>query len=361
MSEGVRLRHRLGGFELDAAFAFGDRPGVTALFGRSGSGKSTVINAIAGLLTPEFGRISLAGKTLLDTEAKIDVPARARGIGVVFQDSRLFPHLTVQGNLLYGWERTRHRINGDGIDSVTALLGLDRLLDRRPRTLSGGEKSRVALGRALLMNPRALLLDEPLAALDAPRKAEILPYLETLARETKIPVLYVSHSLDEVVRLADRMVLIDHGRIIAEGSLFDVTQRLDLIAGSELLPGAVLEARITGHDEAHGLTELSLEDEILVVPRIAKPIGEPVRVRIDAADVMLALSRPDAVSANNILPAVVTAIKEAGDHADVQLALREARLIARITKRSLERLALRPDLPVFAIIKSVTVGGREHA
>ena len=218
----------------------------------------------------------------------------------------------------------------------------------------------MALGRALLMNPRALLLDEPLAALDAPRKAEILPYLDRLVRETKIPMLYVSHSLDEVARLADRMVLIDKGRVIAQGSLFEVTQRLDLIAGNELLPGAVLEARVAGHDEPHGLTELILSGERLVVPRIDRPVGDAVRIRIDAPDVMLALSRPEGVSANNILPATVAAIEETGAHADVQLALGQARLIARITRRSLERMGLKPGVPVFAVIKSVTVGGREH-
>ena len=258
MGDHVELRHTLGAFRLDAAFEFGDRAGVTALFGPSGSGKSTVINAIAGLIRPEFGRVVLGGETLLDTDRGVCVPAHARRVGVVFQDTRLFPHLTVKANLLYGWQRASAKADTRGIDAVIALLALDQLLDRRPRTLSGGEKSRVALGRALLMNPRALLLDEPLAALDAARKAEILPYLDRLVRETKIPMLYVSHSLDEVARLADRMVLIDKGRVIAQGSLFEVTQRLDLIAGNELLPGAVLEARVAGHDEPHGLTELIL-------------------------------------------------------------------------------------------------------
>jgi len=357
----VQLRHKLGAFELDAAFEFGGRPGVTALFGPSGAGKSTIINAIAGLVQPAFGRILLDGETLLDTDRGVSVPARLRRIGVVFQDTRLFPHFSVRANLLYGWRRTREKAAAQSIDSVIALLALEGLLERRPRTLSGGEKSRVALGRALLMNPRALLLDEPLAALDAALKAEILPYLERLVRETRIPLLYVSHSLDEVARLADRMVVIDKGRVVAEGSVFEVTQRLDLIAGRELLPGAVLEALIAGHDEAHGLTELALAGEILVVPHIAKAKGETVRVRIDAPDVMLALSRPEGVSANNIIPATIAAIEEAGAHADVQLSLRDARLVARITRRSLERLALKPGLAVFAVIKSVTVGGREHS
>src|SRR5262245_3797446 len=282
MGAGIQLRHTLGAFRLDASFEFGDQSCVTALFGPSGSGKSTVINAIAGLLRPDSGKIVLDGETLLDTARGISVPARERRIGVVFQDTRLFPHLSVKANLLYGWQRAQKKADAAGIDFVISLLGLEGLLERRPRTLSGGEKSRVALGRALLMNPRALLLDEPLAALDAARKTEILPYLDRLVRETMIPMLYVSHSLDEVARLADRMVVIDTGRVIAEGSLFDVTQRLDLIAGKELLPGAVLEARIVSHDAAHDLTELNLAGESLVVPRIDKALGDKVRIRIDA-------------------------------------------------------------------------------
>ena len=361
MGDHVELRHSLGAFRLEAMFEFGDRAGVTALFGPSGSGKSTVINAIAGLIRPESGRVVLGGETLLDTDRGILIPARERRVGVVFQDTRLFPHLTVKANLLYGWQRASAKADAGGIDAVIALLALEGLLDRRPRTLSGGEKSRVALGRALLMNPRALLLDEPLAALDAARKAEILPYLDRLVRETRIPMLYVSHSLDEVARLADRMVLIDKGRVIAQGSLFEVTQRLDLVAGKELLPGAVLEARVAGHDEPHGLSELVLAAERLIVPRIDRPVGDAVRIRIDAPDVMLALSRPEGVSANNILAASIAAIEETGAHADVQLTLGDARLIARITRRSLDRMGLKPGMPVFAVIKSVTVGGREHS
>lgn len=360
MSKGVFLRHRLGAFDLDAAFEFGASPGVTALFGPSGAGKTTILNAIAGLIRPDSGRIELGGVTLLDTSRNHSLPARERRIGVVFQDSRLFPHMNVRANMLYGWRRAGEKPGQDRIEAVIALLGLERILARRPRTLSGGERSRVALARAVLMNPRVLLLDEPLAALDAAKKAEILPYLETMVRETKIPMLYVSHSLDEVARLADRMVVLDHGRVVAEGSIFDMTARLDLTSGAHLMPGAVLEAVISGHDEAHGLTELALAGEILVVPKIARAPGEKVRIRIDAEDVMLALACPEGVSANNILPATVAAIRENGASADVQLLLKGSRLVARITRRSLERLALAPGAAVFAIIKSVTVGGREH-
>jgi molybdate transport system ATP-binding protein len=359
MSASIELHHRLGDFTLDAAFGFGE-PGVTALFGPSGAGKSTIIQAIAGLMRPERGRIVLQGETLLDTEHGIFVPAHARRIGVVFQDTRLFPHLSVHGNLLYGWRRTKTRADAAGIDAIVALLGLEQLLTRRPGTLSGGERSRVALARALLMSPRALLLDEPLAALDAARKSEILPYLERLVREAKIPMLYVSHALDEVARLADRMVVLTGGRVAAEGSLFDVTARLDLFTGAHRLPGAVLEARVMAHDESHGLTELAFAGEVLVVPKIAAALNDRVRIRIDADDVMLATVRPESVSANNILSATIAAIGDDGANADVQLQLKDARLVARITRRSVDRLGLKPGLPVFALIKSVSVGGREQ-
>jgi molybdate transport system ATP-binding protein len=361
MSAEIAIRLRRGDFALDAEFGFGAEPGVTALFGPSGAGKSTVILALAGLVKPAAGRIVIAGETLFDVKRGIDVPARARRIGIVFQDSRLFPHLTARANLTYGARRMAGAAEPARFDAVVALLGLEALLERRPKTLSGGERARVALGRALLMNPRALLLDEPLAALDAPRKSEILPYLDRLVREERIPMLYVSHALDEVARLASRMAVIDKGRIVAEGSLFEITARIDLFTRGHLVPGSVLEAAILRHDEAHDLTELMLDGQVLVVPRIARPAGDTVRIRIDAEDVMLALVRPEAVSANNILPATVAAIAEDGANADVQLALVEARLIARITRRSLARLKLTPGQPVFAVIKSVTVGGREHA
>jgi molybdate transport system ATP-binding protein len=361
MNADIVLTHRLGDFALDAAFQF-STPGVTALFGPSGAGKSTIIHAIAGLLRPHKGRVVIDGETLLDTERRIFVPARARRIGVVFQDTRLFPHLTVEGNLLYGWRRAAQKSGTVEFAHVVSLLGLEAFLTRRPRTLSGGERSRVALGRALLMQPRVLLLDEPLAALDAARKAEILPYLERLRDESKIPMLYVSHSLDEVARIADRMIVLDQGRVLAEGSLFDVTARLDLVTGKELFSGTVLEAVVAAHDTAYQLTQLSLGAERLVVPHIARGVGEKVRIRIDAQDVMLAVARPDGISANNVLRSVVSALKQGdGPHADVQLALGAVHLTARITRRSAERLKLAPGSEVYAVIKSVTIGGRAHS
>jgi molybdate transport system ATP-binding protein len=361
MTADIVLQHQLGAFTLDAAFQF-SAPGVTALFGPSGAGKSTIIHAIAGLSRPEKGRVVVDGDTLLDTERGIFVPARARRIGVVFQDTRLFPHLTVKANLLYGWKRSPEKAGEQEIHRIVALLGLETFLDRRPRTLSGGERSRVALGRALLMRPRALLLDEPLAALDAARKAEIFPYLERLRDESRIPMLYVSHSLDEVARLADHMIVLERGSVVAEGSLLDVTSRLHLLTGKELFAGTIVEAVIAGHDTQYQLTQLSLGDQTLTVPHIARGVGEKVRVRIDARDVMLAMSRPVGISANNVLAGVITEIHSShGPHADVQLLLGEAKLTARVTRRSLERLQLAAGAQAFAVVKSVTIGGHEHS
>jgi molybdate transport system ATP-binding protein len=361
MNADIEIKHSLGDFRLDAAFSVSS-PGVTALFGPSGAGKSTIIQAVAGLMRPQEGRIVIDGETLFDSTRGIDVPARARRIGVVFQDARLFPHLSVRRNLLFGWRRAPERAATHDIDHVVSLLGLGPFLARRPRNLSGGERSRVALGRALLMSPRALLLDEPLAALDAARKAEILPYLERLRDQVKIPILYVSHALDEVARIADRIVVLDHGRVLAEGSLFDISARLDLLTGTELFTGTILQAVVERHDTDYALTQLGIGGEHLIVPHLARAVGETVRVRIDAQDVMLALARPDGISANNVLAVTIVAVNfSEGPHADVQLALGEARLTARITRRSAERLNLKPGDAIFAVIKTVTVGGRTQS
>ncbi len=359
MSAEISLRHAQGAFQLDSAFEF-SAPGVTALFGHSGAGKSTIIHAIAGLIRPDEGKIAVEGETLFDSANGQCVPAHERRMGVVFQDARLFPHLNVKSNLAYGMRRANEQPKVGEIDGVVELLGLGHLLARTPRTLSGGERSRVALGRALLMRPRALLLDEPLAALDAARKSEILPYLERVRDESRIPILYVSHSMDEVARLADRIIVLHEGRIMAQGSLFDVTSNLDLISGGAQLPGSILEAIVAGHDEAHALSTLRFSGETLVVPALKRDIDDKVRVRVDAQDVMLALTKPQGISANNVLPASITEVKAgSGPYEDVLLSVGEAKLIARITRKSAERLGLEAGQKIFAVIKSVTVGGRE--
>lgn len=352
MTLAIRLRHTFPGFTLDADITTG--PGVTALFGRSGSGKTTVINAVAGLLHPDEGRITLDGDILLDTARGTALPAHRRRMGYVFQDARLFPHLTVRQNLLYA----RRFLRGPAPDAarITTLLGIGHLLSRRPGTLSGGERQRVAIGRALLAAPRLLLMDEPLAALDEARKAEILPYLERLRDDLALPILYVSHALPEVARLADHLVLLDAGRVTAQGPT------AALLADPATAPalglreaGALLPARIAAHD-ADGLTRLEAATGPLWLPRLAAPPGTAVRLRILAQDVMIATARPSGISALNILPATVAEIRPGdGPGALVRLALGPDAILARITRRSAEALALHPGQPVHAVIKAVSV------
>jgi molybdate transport system ATP-binding protein len=359
MNVSVSLRHRFGKFSLEAAFEIA-AGGVTALFGPSGAGKSSIVGAIAGLLRPEHGSIAIDGRTLLDTQAGIFVPPHGRRIGVVFQDARLFPHMSVEDNLRFGWRRAEIRAGDQEVERVVALLGLETLRTRRPAKLSGGERGRVALARALLSSPQMLLLDEPLAALDAARKAEILPYIERLRDEARMPILYVSHSLDEVTRLADRVILLKDGHVAAQGSVFDLLGDLEFAGALGNDPyGAVFDARVCAHGDADGLSELSFAGGRLIVARVDQPVGARLRVRVRAEDVMLARAEPHAISANNVLPATVSAIQRHADHhADVQLACGEAKLVARITRASLARLELAVGVPVYAIIKSVTVDPR---
>jgi molybdate transport system ATP-binding protein len=352
MSVEVALRHNFGAFSLDVAFEI-ERVGVTTLFGPSGAGKTSVINAIAGLFRPDEGRIAIDGRVVLDTKAGVFVPARERHTGYVFQDARLFPHMNVENNLRFGWRRAQKPVSENEIARVIALLGLSHLLTRSPKALSGGEKGRVALGRALLASPDILLLDEPLAALDAARRSEILPYLERLRDETKLPMIYVSHAVDEVARLADEIVVLRDGRSVEQGSVFDLLTRM----GTGIDPlGAVLDAKVQSHHPADGLTVLSFDGGQLIVSQIARPVGARVRIRVRAEDIMLACEEPRAISANNVLRARVTAIRQDdGPQADVQLACGATRLVARITRASVARLGLAEGAPIFAIIKSVIV------
>src|SRR5881227_296381 len=251
----VAVQHRLGDFVLDASFESG--AGLTALFGRSGSGKTSLVNAIAGLIRPERGRILVDGAVLTDTERGVFVPARRRRIGYVFQEGRLFPHLTVRQNLLYGrWFASRRGQAGE-VEHVIDLLGISHLLDRRPAKLSGGEKQRAAIGRALLASPRLLLMDEPLASLDEARKAEILPYIERLRDESGLPIVYVSHSVPEVARLASTIVLVSEGSVAAVGPTAEIMQRLDLFPlTGRAEAGAIIEATVEAHDDTFALTML---------------------------------------------------------------------------------------------------------
>jgi molybdate transport system ATP-binding protein len=345
----ISVRHAFKAFALDAEFRI-DRPGVTALFGPSGSGKTTLVNAVAGIFRPDQGRIVVDGRVLLDTASGTFVPARARRAGTVFQDARLFPHMSVENNLRFGWRRAQDKASEQDFAHIIDMLGLAPLLSRRPAKLSGGETSRVALGRALLASPALLLLDEPLAALDAARRSEILPYLERLRDETKLPMIHVTHSLDEVARLADDIVVLEDGHVVAQGRVFDLLPDLD-VAGS---PGAVFAAQIAAQRD-DGLTALAFDGGTLAVARLDRPMGSKLRVRLRAEDILLALEEPRAISANNVLPAVVTKVSPRGAQADVQLHCGATKLVARITQASAARLGLRAGTRLFAIVKSVTV------
>lgn len=358
MSLEVRIAHDLGRFSLDVAFTA--PAGVTALFGPSGAGKSTIIDAVAGLLRPRAGRIAVNGTVLFDSAARRWVPAHRRRIGYVFQDARLFPHMSVRDNLLFGWRRAGRPTEAGEIDRLVSILGIDHLQDRRPAALSGGERQRVALGRALLARPRLLLLDEPLAALDSARRAEILPYLERLRDVSAVPMVYVTHTIDEAIRMADHMVLLDHGRVAATGSVLDIMSRLDLYPFTgRYEAGAALDAHIAGHDPVDHLTRLDFAGGTLLVPQVDEPPGTAVRVRIRSRDVMLAKTPLSDVSALNVLAGEVRDVRrEEGAFAEVQIAVGRSLLLARITRRSADALGLAPGVPIHAVIKSVAVDRR---
>ncbi len=349
----VQVRHRLGSFVLDAAFT-APVPGVTVLFGPSGAGKSSVLLAVAGLLRPEAGRVAVGEAVLADSAAWLWTPPERRRCGVVFQDSRLFPHLSVASNLRYGARRAPAGAPGPGFDAVVDLLGLAPVLSRRPRHLSGGERQRVALGRALLTRPRLLLMDEPLAALDWPRKAEIMAFLERIRDAIGVPILYVTHALDEVDRLADTLVLMEAGRVLAAGKLAEITARTDLtLLTSRRDAGVVLACTILQHDKESGLTRLDFAGGALLVPLRAGPVGGAVRVRVRARDVALATVLPTGLSILNALPATVAAMARTGQHEVlVTLAVGPATLLSRISREAVDRLSLTPGQAVHALVKS---------
>lgn len=360
MSVSISLRHRLSDFSMDLAF---EAPsGVTVLFGPSGSGKSTVLNAVAGLLRPQTGRVVVGGTVLTDTAQRLFVPPHRRRLGVIFQDGRLFPHLSVQQNLRYGrWfapasaRRTRET-------AVVEMLGIGALLDRAPATLSGGERQRVAIGRALLAEPRLILADEPLSALDDDRKGEILPYLERLRDEWGVPMLYVSHSPAEVARIATTVVMLDAGRITRIGPAAEVLAD-PATAGPGREAGAVIEAQVIRHHE-DGVTELVAGGLPLFLPTIGAAPGARLRLRIAAPDVMLARGRPTEISALNILPGTVESLTEQGGQVLVRLSTPAGPVLSRITRRSAAQLGVAPGEALTAVVKSVSHApadvGRAH-
>ncbi|WON76027.1 molybdenum ABC transporter ATP-binding protein ModC [Serratia sp. UGAL515B_01] len=326
--------------------------GITALFGLSGAGKTSLINAISGLTRLHQGRIVLNGRTLVDTSSGVCLPPEKRHIGYVFQDARLFPHYRVRGNLQYGMASSMH----NQFDNIVELLGIAPLLNRLPLTLSGGEKQRVAIGRALLTAPELLLMDEPLASLDLPRKRELLPYLERLAQDVSIPILYVSHSLDEILRLADQVMILDNGQIKALGGLEEVW------ASSALRPwlqredqSSVVSVSVIAQHPHYAMTALALGDQRLWVGGIDAPLGTKLRIRINAADVSLVLQPPVNTSIRNVLPAKVLECLDVDGQVDVKLAVTGSILWARISLWACDDLAIKPGQWLYAQVKSVSI------
>ena len=349
----VDIRHRQGNFRLDVSFVAPS--GVTVLFGRSGSGKSTVIKSVAGLLKPQSGRVSLAGRVVFDRDQNVNVPPHKRRIGYVFQDGLLFPHLDVHKNLRYGQRFAPRGAHLESFDKIVSMLGLDPLLDRRPAQLSGGEKQRVAIGRALLSGPEMLLADEPLSALDDARKAEILPYFERMRDELQVPILYVSHAPEEVARLATTVVVLDKGQVIRAGSADDVLADAAVTPVGIRGAGALVRATVVAHHN-DGLSELTAGGQPFFVPQVKSPLGAHLRLRVAAHDVVISRGRPEGLSTLNIMPAKVQSVR-AGHGPAVLLTLNTPAgdLLARITKRSAQALGLVDGSDCFAVIKSVSI------
>jgi molybdate transport system ATP-binding protein len=349
----VDISARMGEFTLQARFSSEAR--VTALFGRSGSGKTTVLNAIAGLVRPDHGRIAL-DKTVFFDELTC-MPVQRRRVGYVFQEGRLLPHLDVRQNLLYGRFFTPAQERYADIDGIVRLLDLGHLLARRPHGLSGGEKQRVAIGRALLASPRLLLMDEPLASLDTPRKAEILYYIERLRDELQVPIVYVSHSIDEVVRVADTVVLLSDGEVAGIGPVAEMAGSMELRPFlGRFEGGAVVDSTVASHDLDWGLARLEFAGGTLYAPDVDALVGERVRVRIRARDVSLATSRPGGISMLNVIAGTVKAVGETGGASvDVQIDAAGTAIIAQVTRKSLHDLQIGTGTPVYALIKAVAI------
>ncbi len=362
----VSVERAIKAFKLSVEFEAAQ--GITAIVGPSGAGKSMLLGTIAGLTKPDRGKITLAGNTLFDHLKKIDLAPEYRGLGVVFQDARLFPHMSVQSNLTYARPGTRQPLAD--FDEIIELLDLKLLLKRRPHKLSGGEKQRVAIGRALLSRPIALLMDEPLASLDIARRREIMPFLERLRDRFAIPILYVSHNLDETIRLANRVIVMGQGKSVAQGPVEQVLSRIDvqsLILGQETSsnfpePLTIVKATI-GERQKDGLVSVHTPWGALTAPAISAPVGTTVRLRVRARDIVLSSVPPQSLSIRNTIPGEVGTMTDAGiSQVDILVrpkptvaASPPPALWARVTRRAANEMNLQADMPVWALLKAVVL------
>ncbi|OOH88697.1 molybdenum ABC transporter ATP-binding protein [Pasteurellaceae bacterium 15-036681] len=348
----ISIEQQLGEIQLQANLNIPSQ-GVTAIFGRSGAGKSSLINLVAGLSTAQKGKIVLNDRVLFDSEKRINLPPEKRKVGYVFQEHRLFPHYTVQKNLAYGYKGS----DFDKILQIAELLGISHLLDRFPNSLSGGEKQRVAIGRALLTEPDILLMDEPLSALDIPRKKELLDYLSELAKNVKIPILYVSHSLDEVVLLADRLVLIEQGKIVAYDTVSNVWQSPEFaIWQPDLQKVSLLELPISAAQTDYKMQSLAIgEQQIWINQQDRHQIGDLVRITIASRDVSIALEKPMQSSIRNILQGSICKISPEPDRFDVAVSVGKEKIWASISRWSFDELQLFEGQTVYLQVKTVSI------
>ncbi len=352
MTLAINVEHRQGAFDLTVDLAIGG--GLTALFGPSGSGKTTLVNLVAGLIRPDSGSIAFDGETWVDGSGRRFMPPHRRRIGYVFQEARLFPHMTVRGNLRYGARFAPRGEPGETLERVVELLRIGPLLDRRPALLSGGEKQRVALGRALMAKPRLLLMDEPLSALDNDLKAAILPDIERMRDEAGIPILYVSHSIEEVTRLATRVVVMAAGRTVAIGRPDEVLNVVPTAAGA-MKTGSFLHAVVTGHSPDEGLTFAESRAGPLFLRATDIPVGAHIRAFVPTSEVVLATSLPDGISTLNRLKGTVEEINDAGSAIMVSIDCNGDRVLAEITRRSAANLGLVHGMPINLLFKTVSI------
>ena len=355
----LSVRLSLGAFDLAIDHEL-PLEGIGALLGPSGSGKTTLLRIIAGLETRARGRVAFGEELWQDGARTTLVPAHRRGVGYVFQDARLFPHRSVEGNLRYAERRSRAVASRINQGEVVEALDLAPLMPRRAVSLSGGERQRVAIARALLARPRLLLMDEPLASLDAERKGEILPYIARLPEAFGVPVLYVTHAVEEAARLASRVTVLAAGRAVAGGPIAEVLESLDFEPLGRFEASVVFTARVTGHDPEYGLTLLSHHGQRIVMPMVEVVPGREVRLRVRARDIVLATRRPEGVSARNVIAGIVAGVTEEQDSAvaEVRVDIGGARLRARVTRHAVAELALRPGVRVYALIKAIAFDRR---